>query len=211
MRARQGLLIAGAAIAVLGLGTGLIWARETEDATLRPTPPEITYGMVLPEATPEFTMSMMYIERPGTDVTVLSVTPLTSPNVEFLGAFTVWPRDFGAYRIDVTSRYPPKQAKARHPIGELVPAAETAYTTDGGGSEPLAVAAGFRIRSGDLGAVNGIEVIYEAGDEQVREVFEFAVIACVKPRKCYPPEETARDEDWDSDVLRRFGLLSEES
>lgn len=192
---------------------GAVWAWNDGPEGFGPTDPSTTYGVSLDKDESDFTMGLLYIERPGAELEILEVHPLTSPNVEFLGAFTVWPRDFlTSSRLAVSPTFPPSRMKVRHSLGEVVPAAETGFVPAGESEapSPLTVAAGFRIRSGDKGAVNGIQVVYKAGSKTLRQVFKQAAFVCIKPLRCTPPDGVSTSE-WENQFLRQFGLLPEES
>lgn len=211
-RWRPSRVTIGLLVVILTVGAGgIAWTLNKSGDSFGPSKPRIGYGMSLNKTDPVFTLGMLMIERPGRDITVLEVRPLMSANVEFLGAYTVWPRDLLGNVISAGLGFPPRESQVRHPIGVLVPAEETAFVPAGdpeGEPPPLMVAAGFRVRSGDLGAVNGVQVIYKDGGKTVREVFEHSVIACVKPRRCIPPDGV---QDWDEQILRGFGLWPTQS
>ena len=60
--------------------------------------------------------------------------------------------------------FPQKRVKVHHPIHEIVPASETAYREDGDVQWDVTIEAGFRLVSGEIGAVNGIQITYQVGD-----------------------------------------------
>lgn len=206
--------LVGAVTAIAGLalaGGAVLWSNDSEDL-LKPLNPQVTYGGVQMTAdTQEFTIGNLRIERPGEEVTVLEVTALTSPNVEYLGAFTIWPRDFPTNKLVAGPGFPPERMKDRHALGEGASAVETAFVPPGdtdGQPPPLAVAAGFRLASGDVGAVNGVQVVYKVGDETVREVFREAAIVCLPSCESRPDFAEA---DFNERILRQLGLLPKES
>lgn len=167
--------------------------------------------MTVKKADPTFTLSSIYIERPG-EVRILEVRALTSPNVEYLGAVNVWPSDYRTTPLSIGPGFPSPELKVHHPIDVPVPMAEMNLAPQPGvtSSPPLAIAAGFRIVSGDLAAVNGVRVVYTANGKKFTETFRQAVIACVKPRPCDEPEG-ADFNTWQNQILTEFGLLPEES
>jgi hypothetical protein len=154
-----------------------------------------------------FTMSSLYLYDLGKDVQIVEVKARTSPNVEYLGAFTVWPRDFPTNKYLGGPDFPPARLKVRHPIDETVPAAETTVLPEGYRKPPpLTVALGFRIASGDVGAVNGVRVIYKLGGKIKHHDFREAVIGCVQPNPCQSQEGTDHSE-FEDQALRRFDLV----
>lgn len=72
---------------------------------------------------------------------------------------------------------------------------------------PVVVNAGFRITSGDVGAVNGVRITYRVGGKTTHKDFRIFVIACVKPNPCDAPDG---EEDYEDVVLREFGLMAGE-
>lgn len=197
-----------ATAAVLG-GVGVAVAlKGGGEAELRPAAPDTYYaGVPITESTSEFTIGNLTIREPGRTVTVLSVTPLMSANVEYLGSFTTWPRDYAKQALSVGPGFPPKQMRVRHELQESVPAAETAFVRTGntdGVPPPLAVAAGFRLRSGDVGAVNGIKVVLKVDGKTVTRIFREAAIVCLPRCEDRPDWERS---DFVSVILRQLGLL----
>lgn len=197
-------------VLLLAAVAGARWLRGSGEDAFGPTDPSTTYGVSLEKQETDFTMGAFYIQRPGVTLTVLEVTPLVSPNVEFLGAFTVWPRDVPGSALSIGSGFPPKEMTVRHGLADVVPATETGFVPKGdpGTPAPLTVAVGFRIRSGSMGAVNGIQVVYKAGNRTVRQVFNQAAFVCIKPLRCTPPKGLSTSE-WENQILRQFGLLPE--
>jgi hypothetical protein len=203
-------LIAVLIAAVAGAG---LWLRHGGDefAVAEPTTGYKLFPMD-PGKT-EFFLGGLYLRQPGREVEIRDVKVLSSPNVEYLGAFTIWPRDYSANKLVVGPGFPPSELKDRHPaLGVKVPAAETGFMpADWSRPEPppLTVAVGFRVTSGDVGAVNGVRVVYTVNGTIKHEDFHHAVIACVKPNTCKAPDGRISSE-YNDEVLRRFGLLPEE-
>ncbi|MGQ0625364.1 MAG: hypothetical protein ACT4PP_12045 [Sporichthyaceae bacterium] len=197
-------LSASAAVAVLA-AVGVI-SQSGGVEPLEPAEPEESYlGVSMTDR--RFTVSSLYLRHPGKDITVLSVEPLTSPNIEYLGSFVVWPRDFRTHALTAGRGFPSPLMPNRHPLGELVPASETAYlelSDRNGNPAPVFVAAGFRLASGDIGAVNGIRVTYDLDGKTKRETFRYAAIVCLPDCADRPDWDTRKFED---NTLRRFGLL----
>lgn len=212
---RRRLVVAVAGVAILAAclgGIAVARAGGGADDEFVAAAPTGGYVMELKKADPTFTLSSIYIERPG-EVRILEVRALTSPNVEYLGAaVNVWPSEYRTTPLSVGPGFPSPELKVHHPLEEPVPVAEMNLAPQPGVTSPppLAIAAGFRIVSGDLGAVNGVRVIYTANGERFVETFRQAVIACVKPRPCDEPEGTDFNT-WQNGILTEFGLLREES
>lgn len=212
---RRRTLSAAALLAVLATAGGLLWWRASAGTPLETYGARNVYVMVLPKSTTDFTMGEIYLESPGDEISVLEVKPRTSANVEYLGAFSIWPRDALGNNLVTSGGFPARSIDPaiRRPIEQAVPAGETAYASGGERNEPLPVlvSAGFRITEGGMGAVNGIEVVYEVNGKKVRELFNQVVIACIKPLPCEPPNDLPSGDDWEDHVLREFGLLRDES
>jgi hypothetical protein len=174
--------------------------------------PDSGYSLTLPKSDRTFTLSSLFIRRPAAEIRVLEVRALTSPNVEYIGAVNVWPSDFREVPLSIGPGFPAPEIKAHHPLSEAVPATATSITPRPGITSvpPLAVAAGFRVVSGDLGAVNGVRVIYTVNGERVTEDFRQSVIVCVKPRSCDTPDGQDPGDRHDA-ILSQFGLLPKNS
>jgi hypothetical protein len=208
-RRRRLILAAVATVTAAAIGGGLLLRGGGDGSGLVPTDPDLTYGMPLePQDNATFTLAMIYLRHPGREVKILEVEPLTSPNIEYLGAFTVWPRDFSNNKLSIGPGFPPPELKVRHELGETVSAAETAFiSTVSNKNVPLAVAVGFRLASGDLGAVNGIMVTYSLDGKRTSEIIRQAAIVCTGAPRCErPPEGVSEAENADK-ILRQFGLL----
>lgn len=196
-----GVVLAG------GLGTGY-WLRRDGDALPR-LKPEVTY--TLESMTPsknKFTLGVDILAA-GQELEIVSVTALTSPNVEYLGAFAAWPRDHeGGAVYSGGSGYPSKEQPKRHPLHQPVPAAETALVPKGfEGTQPVTVNAGFQLISGGVGAVNGVTVVYKLDGDTKREHYRYAVVGCMKTQKnC---NRNLEDSNFTSDVLERYGLVKD--
>lgn len=200
--------VAGIAALILCVG-GLAIARGGGDAKeFVAADPVAGYTMPLDGSERTFTLSSLYISRPGSELQVLEVQALTSPNVDYLGAVNIWPRDLATNALSVGPGYPAPEIKVHHPIDEVVPAAETDVPALPGvaSQPPLALALGFRLTSGDLGAVNGVRVVYRANGRTAEETFRHALIVCTKPRLCEPAKGESESE-YNDRVLSQFGLL----
>lgn len=66
---------------------------------------------------------------------------------------------------------------------------------------------GFRVVSGDVGAVNGVRVTYKVNGAETYKDFHHAVTACVKPNPCDWPKGTDHEDDYEDVILRQFGLV----
>lgn len=200
----RSVLVAVTLILVSGAGG----CGSEDDQTFKPARPTTTAvgGFGLTENQRDFHLSFD-IDRPGTTIKVLEVQALTSPNVQYLGAVTVWPRDLPGSNIGFGPKYPPPKAKAVHPLTEEIPVAET-LVMPAGFSEPAVVhvVAGFRLLQGDVGAVNGVRVTYAADGKKTSNTWTVAAIGCVKPKMCKGPTGSD-DPDFENRVLREAGLL----
>lgn len=174
----------------------------------KPTRPTTTAvgGFGLTEDQRNFHLSFD-IDRPGATIRVLEVEALTSPNVQYLGAVTVWPRDLPGANIGFGPKYPPPKAKTVHPLSEEIPATET-LVVPAGFSEPAVVhvVTGFRLLRGEIGAVNGVRVTYEADGKKSTDTWTVAAIGCLRPKDCEGPTGS-EDPDFENRVLTEAGLL----
>ncbi len=211
---RRLALAAAGVVALAACAGGLALTRSGDDggAELVAAKPEAGYLMTLKKSERTFTLGSIYIQRPGEEVRVLEVSALMSPNVEYIGAVNVWPSNHAAQALSIGPGFPAPELKVHHPLDEAVPASETDNTPLPGTTapQPIAVAVGFRVASGDLGAVNGVRVVYTANGKKVTETFHEAVIVCVDPRPCDEPEGMDFNT-WRDGVLNQFGLLPMES
>lgn len=208
-RFRRPVIWAVAAAVLVGAVAGGVWLRRGGTDPLTLDYSEV--GFTLPVMEPgkaEFFMGSIYLDHPGKSVEVLEVESLRSPNVEYLGAFTIWPRDFPTNRQTVGRGYPPARLKDRHPaFGTVVPADETAFVPKGfehRGAPPVVVNVGFRLASGDVGVVNGIRVTYKVDGKKTHKDFRYFAVACVKPNPCTAPQGSIESY---ADIARdMFGL-----
>lgn len=149
--------------------------------------PEFT--TVLPAFSPNnanFSVGLDLVEK-GKDIQILEVKAFTSPNVEYLGANAIWPRD-----LDPENGQPgvgeadwPAGTHGRHPLHVVVPAAELEFEPKGFGAPgDLFVQAGFRLASGDLGGLNGLKLRYKVGGKTKTEYYSYGVVVCMKPNRC---------------------------
>lgn len=179
-----------------------------DDGALKPSRPTTTavgsFGVT--DTQRDFHLSFT-IDHPGSVIRVLEVQALTSPNVKYLGAVTVWPRDLPGENMGFGPKYPPPAAKRVHQLNEEIPAAET-VVVPAPFTEPPAVhvVTGFRLIDGDIGATNGVRVSYEVDGKQSSETWTVAAIACRKPTGCKGPAGSD-DPGFEDRVLRAAGLL----
>lgn len=199
----------GVAVAVaLTAAAATWWLRPGSDLTdqlgIRPT---TTYETFPLDANQPFSLGDIVIRDASAEVEILEIEPLASANVEYLGAFTVWPRDlidYGAIGY-AGPGFPAPAQRTNHPAtGVVVPAEELTFVPSFlDAAPPLTVTLGFRIREGVVGAVNGLILTYRVGDKVVRQHVREALIACVKPQKsCVPGDGSDTDA-----VLRDLGIL----
>jgi hypothetical protein len=87
-----------------------------------------------------------------------------------------------------------------------LPAAELNYSSKAFDGAPgdLFVNAGFRLRSGDVGAVNGIRVTYRVGGKTKTQFFRHAVLVCKAPNTCERPNGGT---EYSQRILAQFGLV----
>lgn len=169
-----------------------------------PGGPEVYYPAVdftlhpLEPAATSFTLGAISITEPGQDVQVLSVRPIYSDNLDYLGAFTVWPRDQRDSSLGVGPGFPAKEQPHRHSFDELVPAAETEFgiTNTDPLPYPLTISIGFRVRTGDRALLDAVDVTYRAGSVVKHMLVKNAVIACVAPRNCAQPGNESDKAYW---------------
>jgi hypothetical protein len=170
--------------------------------------PHVTYNLfpMSPKDT-SFSLGAMHLREPGKQVQVVSVKALTSANVEYIDAFTVWPKDWNTSALDVGPGFPSPDQPHRHPLTEVVPATDSTLKTDPADNNPLpiSVVLGFRVRSGDIGAVNGVQVNYRVDGEMRHQYFSYAVIGCVEPNPCHAPGNGDSQRWWDR-VFYSLGL-----
>jgi hypothetical protein len=195
-----GTLALAASLSACGSGDG--------DHSLQPARPTTTAvgGFGLTETQRDFHLSFR-IERAGANLRVLDVQALTSPNIEQLGAVTVWPKDLPGKNMGFGPNYPPADAKAVHALSEEIPAAETVVVPKPFTMPPAVyVVTGFRLKDGDIGAVNGVRVTYEADGNRTSDTWTVAAIACEKQMMCMGTAGSD-DPDFESRVLGDAGLL----
>lgn len=181
---------------------------DTADA-LKPSRPTTTAvgGFGITEHQRDFHLSFE-IREAGATIKVLDVQALTSPNVEYLGAVTVWPRDLPGRNMGFGPRYPPVEAKSVHPLTEVIPAAETLVVPKPFTEPPAVwVVTGFRLLNGDIGSMNGVKVTYEADGEKASDTWTVAAIACRE--SCKGPTGSD-DPNFETRVLGEAGLLPRE-
>lgn len=204
-RSSTGLRVAAGIVGVVCATTAAAWWLASDDepvdpAALRPT---VTYASYPLRPGGAFTIGSLNIRTSGVDVEILEVRPYTSTNVEYLGSVAIWPRDMTGPQIGFAEGFPPAgQARHHSALGVVVPAAELTFRPPGH-DEPadLFVAAGFRMREGTVGAVNGITVVYRAGNRNITEHFRQAAVACVRPKSNCPSDEELEP------ILRELGVL----
>jgi len=151
-----------------------------------------------------FSLGTPNLAYPGKRVQIVSVQPLMSPNIELIAAYAVWPRDSMNRTSSGGFGFPDPGYPRHHPLTEVIPAAETSYVRpDNPTPIDIRITIGFRVRSGDIGAVNGVLVTYKVNGDTHQKFFAHAVVACVKPNPCRGPDD---DRHWDEEVLYNLGL-----
>lgn len=154
----------------------------------------------------DFTVNAALLSEPGKVLEIIRLRTLTTPNVKYLGAFTVWPRNRDSIS-ETGFGFPEDGAQVWHPaFGTPIPAAETGFQhPDEEIIRPVWVQAGFRLTSGAVGAVNDVEVTYRADDEERRVRSGNGAIVCVRP--C---DDADRYKDvllWERDVRPSLGIV----
>lgn len=205
-----GAIVAIAVIAVISAAAGAVtWARAhsgTDDA-FELTRPQATYtGFQVTQKSPDFFIGVD-LTHPGTRIEVVHVDAHTGPNVDFLGAVTVWPRQIKSVSVGAGLGFPPTDVRGTHALIDPIPSAETLFEPKGFGAPgPVTVVAGFRLRSGEIGAVNGIRVVYKVDGKRMTKDSPQAGIACLKP-KCGGGPNGSDNPNFDTRVLSEAGLL----
>jgi len=205
-RRRIFVLAASFVLVALGASAWSLGHRGGSSDDLTPRHPSTVFGTDdLTPTNSTFSVVTAYIRAPGKTVEILRVQPVTTPNVTYLGAITVWPRDFKDSGTDGGMGFPTESQHTTHPaLGVVVPASETTYTEPGNTDPtPLTVNAGFRLSSGDAGAVNGVKVTYRVGKKVKSERSRWAVVVCMKPCKRFPRGNLLEQE---AAVLAIFGM-----
>ncbi|MGQ0467744.1 MAG: hypothetical protein ACT4QG_20800 [Sporichthyaceae bacterium] len=186
---------------MVGAAAGIAIGTSGRGEDLPGTRPQIRYGLYdkKPGDT-DFSMGVRLGAEPGKTVQILEAKALFSANVEYLGAYAVWPRNFASSGL--AEGYPYADQKVRHPLNEPIPAAETTvFDPESQHYLPIVVTLGFRILSGK-GGVNGIHVTYKESGKTKREYFPYGAIGCVKPLRC-----EGDDQRTDSATFRELGLM----
>ncbi|MGQ0845278.1 MAG: hypothetical protein ACT4QF_14215 [Sporichthyaceae bacterium] len=158
----------------------------------------------LPSKNPEFTSSVILISAPGKEVEILRLRPIATPNMTYLGAITVWPRDRDSI-TDADLGFPGEGQRTYHPaIGTVIPASETGFRFPGEDtSRPVWVNAGFRLASGTEGGVFDVEITYRVDGRERTERSRRMFLVCTNP--C-AGEDYDDGGDW-ADVLKeKLGL-----
>jgi hypothetical protein len=202
----------GAALVVALAGLG-VWWRSRGDGGLPHKHPEVL--AVLAPMNPSdtsFSFGTAHIRAAGKTLQIVSVQPLMSGNMEFLGANTIWPTD-NEQLATTALGFPAPLMPRQHPMNQVIPASVTGAPYEGPGDDhspvPVGIALGFRIRSGDIGAVNGFMVTYKVNGDTYRQFFPDAVIACAKPNPCGP--KTDPGSVWSGQTLYSLGLAPKPS
>lgn len=196
----------GAMLIALIAGCG----SDADATTLTPTRPETTLiGPPITAKDPTF-HAAVYLDHPGAEIRVLDVDALTSPNVSFLGAVAVWPRDLKGENVGSGPKFPPPGIRGHHAVEEVIPAGETAFVPKGwDGPASVAIAFGFRLNGVEDGAANGMRIVYEVDGKRKTELYRIAIIACPPPKGCRGATK-ADDPEFTDDILRRYGLVPEQ-
>lgn len=201
---RRCAVVGGMTLAIVGCGG--------EKSLKAGEPPSLGTIEDLTAKRPDFTIGAITIRDSGQDVEVLRVRALTSPNLQYLGAFTTWPQDGKTSAVGSALGYPgDRGGMVTHPaFGVVIPAAEAAHTLPGeDGPRPVFVAAGFRLTSGEVGLLHVVEVTYRVGKTVRTERSRDAILSCFSPCKAKP--KGVRLEDWEHQVREELGLVERDS
>jgi hypothetical protein len=157
----------------------------------------------LPAKTSDFTIATIDIVEPGKQVEILELRPIGTPNLVYLGAITIWPRDEES-RAEGAPGFPGQGIDNYHQaIGTVVPAAETAFQPNGrSGPGRLWVGAGFRLTSGKVGGVFDVEVVYRVNGDERRQRSGRVYLVCKAP--CEGDKYTTLGA-WDEAVRKDLG------
>jgi hypothetical protein len=209
-RRRNQRLLAASGVLVLiaaGAGAALIASHSSDGSSFPLTKPQATYtGFAVTTQAPDFFVGVD-LSHPGSVIQVRDVQAHTSANVDFLGALTVWPRQIKKLSVGAGLGFPPADVLGTHPLREPVPAAETLFEPKGFHAPgPVTVVAGFRLRTGEIGAMNGIRVEYTVDGHRKTKDSPQAGIACLKP-KCGGGATGSDSPEFDTRILREAGLL----
>lgn len=202
-RSRTARLL-GAMAPTVAMTLALVGCGGSDGPALKPTRPEATFiGPPITTKDPTFHQAVD-LDFPGSEIHVLDVSALTSPNVTFLGAVAVWPRDLKKGSVGGGPKFPPPEIRGDHPVDQLIPAAETAFVPEGwDGPASVAIAFGFRMNGEGTGAVNGMRIVYEVNGKRKVEVRKIAIVACL-PKHC---GDRSTELGFSDGVLRQYGLL----
>lgn len=163
-----------------------------------------------PADQPEFTFMAAEIVAPGQAVEILSVRVLTTPNVTYLGALTVWPRNPRSAPATGIG-FPHLGARDVHPaFGVVIPPEETGFIFPGEReSRAITVEGGYRLSGAGPGAVNVAEVAYRADGEIHRVKSDTAIIVCLIP--CLDKKRYPDTFEWDRVIRDRLGVVESDT
>ncbi|MGQ0845257.1 MAG: hypothetical protein ACT4QF_14110 [Sporichthyaceae bacterium] len=195
---------------VLAVGAGSFIALAGGDDTGVPLERPIilnTLGTFKEPGQDTFSAAYLGLEDHGKHLEVLAVEARMSPNVEYIGAKAIWPRDVEKNGANPGNRFGYPAYEAHEAFGTVVPPEELDYVPKGWDSPAdLFVMAGFRVVSGDVGAVNGIQVTYKFGGKTKRQFFAHAIVVCKAPNPCKGPDGATA---YSQGILTQFGLVPE--
>lgn len=104
------------------------------------SPPSGRVGYVLaPQEADEasFFLGAAHLDHPGKSLEITRIEPLMSPNVEYLGTFSIRPRDYRWTAVpDSDHGFPAAVMTDRHPaLNTVIPATETGVSPPGWGQD----------------------------------------------------------------------------
>lgn len=131
---------------------------------------------------PDFTIGALDILEPGRKIEITGLRPIGTPNVAYLGAITVWPRDADS-STEAALGFPGEGVRTFHQaVGTVIPAAETGFKRAGEAApHPVWVGAGFRLLSGTVGGVFDVEVTYRVDGEERSQRAGATFLVCTDP------------------------------
>lgn len=198
------------AVAILGAATlvSVVLWRTVDSQPPQPPPPAVvavTYPVAVGDV---YSLGNMRLANPDRlTMEVVSVTPNMSDNLEMVGVAAA------VVRPDLS----PALGGPGFPYGEpgllryeavlgRVFAAEEFRQVPPESPDVLDLMIGVRLLDGDVGAVNGITVVFQVGDDLRTEYFPFAMIV---RGETFELNSVGLSPEQKDDILRQLGLLAD--
>ncbi|MGQ0625824.1 MAG: hypothetical protein ACT4PP_14395 [Sporichthyaceae bacterium] len=191
MRWSRVAICAAAAVLALGITAGTVDALNEQGPRLGAAPELVFDDLPLSPAAPDFSLAGHFPEQDG-EIVVHSVTPLMSANVAYLGASMARTRPVRRSNLVADAGYPQPALRITRPLGTAI-----------AGTKQVIVMAGFRLLSEQVGAVNGLEVVYSVDGRRKRTLFPYAAIVCFDRPSCAP---RGAQYGWQEQTLHRLGV-----